>query len=591
MSTKNRDTSEVKKTSAFLKELREFALTLNEECPEGHRRDVASGACLPLGSIDYTAFTRSLNVDDGPFWRGEVEKTQTPLVSQANRENAVDASEMQERSSCPQGTTFSFIQERCISLEEAMAEDNDPYAMNEDGSYVEVAMPMPVPPLGSDEKPKVFGRVAVTARDPMDGHRHLATVDTEGKGVTSMAGFPEHSHNVSEFMVEEARLEHNGEEYVSRHPGPVTMQQAEVELELAAQEEALSEQAAPITTKQRNRLPDSAFGVPGKRKFPLDTCARVRNAMARFNQAKGLTPAEKAQLRRRILARARECGISVRNFAKAQTSAEFDTVVQELLPAATVNRVMQSYAAQHDTCPPGMVWDPSAKRCVKSRAFVEDILGRKLGAQLVPNPEGRPAKLPVDCPEGTIWHGGLQKCIPLSSEDKTKAAETAQARPGNREGLTPPPAGQVKLPQDCPPGTAWDADLRACRPLDTREKVRPGNTQQNPKSIAAIISKLDDIIRTEVQKGRRDRAKVSAKELPDAAFPPSLVTGTRRALMHHTPDVEDPYDHDSVDVARLRNSLARISVVEGFSEKAKQDALDHLLFHAQEVIDKHSGKS
>ena len=40
-----------------------------------------------------------------------------------------------------------------------------------------------------------------------------------------------------------------------------------------------------LTAKKRNRLPDSAFALPGKRLFPIDTKARARNALARAAQS------------------------------------------------------------------------------------------------------------------------------------------------------------------------------------------------------------------------------------------------------------------------------------------------------------------
>jgi hypothetical protein len=98
---------------------------------------------------------------------------------------------------------------------------------------------------------------------------------------------------------------------------------------------------------------------------------------------------------------------------------------------------------------------------------------------------------------------------------------------------------------------------------------------------AQIIQVLDEIIKG---LGEQEKSKVLAKELPNAAFPPSLVSDTRRSLMHHTPSVEDPYDTASVDVIRLRNSLFRATAVKGFSDRAIEDAIDHLLFHAREVV-------
>ena len=39
-----------------------------------------------------------------------------------------------------------------------------------------------------------------------------------------------------------------------------------------------------LTQEERNALPDSAFGLPEKRAYPLDTRARASNAKARATQ-------------------------------------------------------------------------------------------------------------------------------------------------------------------------------------------------------------------------------------------------------------------------------------------------------------------
>jgi hypothetical protein len=39
-----------------------------------------------------------------------------------------------------------------------------------------------------------------------------------------------------------------------------------------------------LSTKRRNRLPDSAFAYPKQRKYPLDTIKRARNALSRAGQ-------------------------------------------------------------------------------------------------------------------------------------------------------------------------------------------------------------------------------------------------------------------------------------------------------------------
>ena len=54
-----------------------------------------------------------------------------------------------------------------------------------------------------------------------------------------------------------------------------------------------------MSSSKRNSLPDSAFGVPSKRKFPLDTEARVRSAIKFFNY---VDPDDEALLAKKIKA-------------------------------------------------------------------------------------------------------------------------------------------------------------------------------------------------------------------------------------------------------------------------------------------------
>lgn len=41
---------------------------------------------------------------------------------------------------------------------------------------------------------------------------------------------------------------------------------------------------AKLTSKQRKKLPKSKFALPGARRYPIDTKARARNALARAAQ-------------------------------------------------------------------------------------------------------------------------------------------------------------------------------------------------------------------------------------------------------------------------------------------------------------------
>lgn len=643
--TKKTEKSALKTDPAkLLQEMKEFSLTVGEECPEGHRRDARSGACLPIGSTDHTAFTRSLNDDQGDRWRGLEDKPNETFASELKELALMDAGDMDEPVSCGEGTTFSFVKRSCVSLEEAEVE-------NSDELEAEVA---------DDLKPSEEPRM----KQP------------EGRRDT-----PNHECPPSQIF-----------DYKRRECIPLNKDTV-----MASEDNV--ETAAPIKTKQRNALPSSSFGVPGKRKFPLDSCNRVRNAMARFNQAKGLTAAEKATLRRKIHAAAKKCGIEVKKFASATTTEEFATVMNELL---LKERIVTQYAAKDEEnkdskkgpCPPWMSWDPKAKKCGKMKGFHEiiksqgqatnadpsskDPAGRKdtpgfkcpsgeffdfknrkclpldpankegrqpgdttKAAQddVVPLAEGKPARLPSDCGKGLIWDAKLKRCIPLDSGDKVdlpveganveeaqvpwagpgkdshgcgpgeyfdaksekckKGSNKAEVEVAGREGLVPAPAGKVKLPEDCPEGTLWDGINKLCRPIDSRDKNRPSGSKgpQSPKdtadveelSVAQLIKTLDEIIKSNA--GQKEKMKLSAKELPNEAFPPSLVSSTRRSLMHHTSEVADAYDNETVDVSRLRNALARVDKVEGHSAPAVEDARNHLLYHAREIVKAHLGKN
>ena len=51
--------------------------------------------------------------------------------------------------------------------------------------------------------------------------------------------------------------------------------------------------AHALTTGQRNDIAGDTFAFPKERKEPLNNASHVRNAIARFDQVKGVSPAEK----------------------------------------------------------------------------------------------------------------------------------------------------------------------------------------------------------------------------------------------------------------------------------------------------------
>jgi hypothetical protein len=144
----------------------------------------------------------------------------------------------------------------------------------------------------------------------------------------------------------------------------------------------------------------------------------------------------------------------------------------------------------------------------------------------------------------------------------------------------------------------WDGMLKTCVPLDSRDKndssggsMMKAMSAVDGFSMAQLIRHLDEIINVEKASGSREKFKIDAKELPNEAFPPALVSSTRRALLHHTPGVKDSYDNASIDTARLRNALARVTKLEGYSSQAIEDATKHLIDHAREVVKAYLGKS
>ena len=63
-----------------------------------------------------------------------------------------------------------------------------------------------------------------------------------------------------------------------------------------------------LNARERHELPDSDFGLPDKREFPLSDARRVRSAEAYFRYAADV---DKPELARRILRKADEFGVDV----------------------------------------------------------------------------------------------------------------------------------------------------------------------------------------------------------------------------------------------------------------------------------------
>jgi hypothetical protein len=66
-----------------------------------------------------------------------------------------------------------------------------------------------------------------------------------------------------------------------------------------------------LSTKDRDKLPDTAYAFPKKRKEPLTDASHVRNALARFDQVKDVNDEERDQAFANILAAAKHYDVDV----------------------------------------------------------------------------------------------------------------------------------------------------------------------------------------------------------------------------------------------------------------------------------------
>ena len=66
-----------------------------------------------------------------------------------------------------------------------------------------------------------------------------------------------------------------------------------------------------ITEATRDHIADENFAFPKERKEPLHDAAHVRNAIARFNQVKGVSDAERDEAWKRIKSAAKKHNVEV----------------------------------------------------------------------------------------------------------------------------------------------------------------------------------------------------------------------------------------------------------------------------------------
>jgi putative IMPACT (imprinted ancient) family translation regulator len=66
-----------------------------------------------------------------------------------------------------------------------------------------------------------------------------------------------------------------------------------------------------LSSGARRELPDSAYAFPDKRKEPLTDARHVQNALARFDQVKGVSDTERDKAFANIKAAAKHYGVEV----------------------------------------------------------------------------------------------------------------------------------------------------------------------------------------------------------------------------------------------------------------------------------------
>ena len=67
-----------------------------------------------------------------------------------------------------------------------------------------------------------------------------------------------------------------------------------------------------LDSAQRERISATHYAFPKQEKEPLNDAAHVRNAIARFNQVKGVTDSDRDEAWKRIVGAAKEFGVEMK---------------------------------------------------------------------------------------------------------------------------------------------------------------------------------------------------------------------------------------------------------------------------------------
>jgi hypothetical protein len=89
------------------------------------------------------------------------------------------------------------------------------------------------------------------------------------------------------------------------------MSHASIELRVQVPTTSEATDMAKLDAGERNDLDKRRFAFPKQRKEPLDDADHVRNAIARFDQVKGVSDDERDEAWKRIQAAARKYDIAI----------------------------------------------------------------------------------------------------------------------------------------------------------------------------------------------------------------------------------------------------------------------------------------
>lgn len=131
------------------------------------------------------------------------------------------------------------------------------------------------------------------------------------------------------------------------------------------------------------------------------------------------------------------------------------------------------------------------------------------------------------------------------------------------------------------PAATGDTTSNSNDEKEVGPQTEPEELSQEQQTIHAEVDT------TELAKKEEKKERPPDSKLPDAAF--ALVKKDSsgkvvRALPHHGPGAKSPTDNSSVDIGRLRNALARINQVKGFSKSEISGAQSHLDAHARVLL-------